>query len=174
MIFHDTVLLALVQERPDSLARLGQIEGVGERKLAKYGADLLDIIAGFPADRAGDPGRVPAIDAEELTGTLAETLALAREGLDAVAIAARRTLSRSTVDGHLARLVRMGELALGEVVDLAPEELERVRAAIREMGRGRSLRPAWESLGGSWDWGVLRCVQAQMDLQAERESSAPP
>ena len=62
----------------------------------------------------------------------------------------------------------MGELAVGEVVDLPPGELDRVRAALREGGRGSSLRTAWERLGGRWDWGVLRCVQAQMELQAER------
>jgi ATP-dependent DNA helicase RecQ len=53
VIFHDTVLLALVRERPDSLPRLGQIEGVGERKLAKYGADLLAILGTASGARHG-------------------------------------------------------------------------------------------------------------------------
>jgi ATP-dependent DNA helicase RecQ len=41
VIFHDTTLLAMVQERPRDLAALGQIPGVGASKLRRYGERFL-------------------------------------------------------------------------------------------------------------------------------------
>jgi ATP-dependent DNA helicase RecQ len=44
VIFHDATLAEMVLHRPWSLAQLGNISGVGERKLEAYGAAFLDVI----------------------------------------------------------------------------------------------------------------------------------
>jgi ATP-dependent DNA helicase RecQ len=44
VIFHDATLREIATTRPSSLAELGSITGVGENKLAKYGAHLLEAI----------------------------------------------------------------------------------------------------------------------------------
>ncbi len=44
VIFHDSVLRAIAQQRPASLAALAAVGGVGERKLDAYGATLIDLI----------------------------------------------------------------------------------------------------------------------------------
>ncbi len=41
MIFHDATLLAMLRERPQTLAALGRIGGVGEHKLERYGEVFL-------------------------------------------------------------------------------------------------------------------------------------
>jgi ATP-dependent DNA helicase RecQ len=41
VIFHDSTLRAMAASRPKSLAALGRLPGVGERKLASYGAAFL-------------------------------------------------------------------------------------------------------------------------------------
>jgi ATP-dependent DNA helicase RecQ len=41
VIFHDATLLAMLRERPQTLGALGEISGVGERKLARYGEAFL-------------------------------------------------------------------------------------------------------------------------------------
>ena len=43
-IFHDSVLYQLVDKRPNSLADLRLIRGIRDRKITKYGKDILDII----------------------------------------------------------------------------------------------------------------------------------
>jgi len=44
VIFHDSVLRAIAQQRPASLQELANVGGVGEKKLDAYGAALIDLI----------------------------------------------------------------------------------------------------------------------------------
>jgi ATP-dependent DNA helicase RecQ len=43
VVFHDGTLRAIAQQRPDSLAALGEVSGVGAAKLARYGAAVLEL-----------------------------------------------------------------------------------------------------------------------------------
>jgi ATP-dependent DNA helicase RecQ len=49
VIFHDRTLRELATRRPASLAALSQISGVGEKKMERYGAIFLQVIAGHAA-----------------------------------------------------------------------------------------------------------------------------
>jgi ATP-dependent DNA helicase RecQ len=44
VIFHDRTLIELATLKPDTLEKLGHINGVGEVKIDRYGADFLEII----------------------------------------------------------------------------------------------------------------------------------
>ncbi|MDP1634873.1 MAG: DNA helicase RecQ [Gallionellaceae bacterium] len=44
VIFHDSTLMEILKRRPGSLAEMGQISGVGQAKLAKYGDDFLQVV----------------------------------------------------------------------------------------------------------------------------------
>jgi ATP-dependent DNA helicase RecQ len=46
VVFHDATLRAIAQARPQSIAALRGIAGIGERKLAAYGSALLELVAG--------------------------------------------------------------------------------------------------------------------------------
>jgi ATP-dependent DNA helicase RecQ len=46
VIFHDATLRQIATERPATLSALGTVSGVGENKLAKYGQQILDTLAG--------------------------------------------------------------------------------------------------------------------------------
>ncbi len=46
VIFHDATLRQIATEAPTTLAELGTINGVGENKLAKFGQQVLDTLAG--------------------------------------------------------------------------------------------------------------------------------
>ncbi|MBG0812655.1 DNA helicase RecQ [Planomonospora sp. ID82291] len=45
VVFHDATLRQIAADSPSSLAELGQVSGVGESKLAKYGEQILDVLA---------------------------------------------------------------------------------------------------------------------------------
>ncbi|MEW6611499.1 DNA helicase RecQ [Thermithiobacillus tepidarius DSM 3134] len=47
VIFHDATLMEMVEHRPQTLTRLGQLSGIGEHKLEMYGADFLEVIRGY-------------------------------------------------------------------------------------------------------------------------------
>ncbi|MEV6313783.1 DNA helicase RecQ [Streptomyces sp. NPDC051776] len=46
VIFHDATLREIATVAPSTLAELGAVGGVGENKLAKYGSQILDLLAG--------------------------------------------------------------------------------------------------------------------------------
>ncbi|MFP3988600.1 DNA helicase RecQ [Streptomyces sp. E11-3] len=58
VIFHDATLREIAVTRPGSVAELGTIGGVGEKKLATYGEGVLATVAGLddPAGQAGPAG----------------------------------------------------------------------------------------------------------------------
>ena len=45
VIFHDSTLLALASRQPRTLSDLAEIPGMGERKLERYGAAFLAVLA---------------------------------------------------------------------------------------------------------------------------------
>jgi ATP-dependent DNA helicase RecQ len=48
VIFHDATLREIAATRPSSLAELGNVSGVGETKLARYGQQVLDTVRPEP------------------------------------------------------------------------------------------------------------------------------
>ena len=54
VVFHDATLAEMVEQRPRTLSQLAHISGVGERKLAAYGEDFLEVIRAH-AGEAGTP-----------------------------------------------------------------------------------------------------------------------
>ncbi|MHB8535191.1 MAG: DNA helicase RecQ [Sulfuricaulis sp.] len=44
VVFHDSTLAEMVERRPQTLSDLAHISGVGERKLAAYGADFIAVV----------------------------------------------------------------------------------------------------------------------------------
>ena len=59
VIFHDTTLRQIAAEAPATLAELATVSGVGEAKLAKYGQQILDLVAAAGAG-TGAQERSPA------------------------------------------------------------------------------------------------------------------
>ncbi|GAA4183788.1 DNA helicase RecQ [Streptosporangium oxazolinicum] len=53
VIFHDATLREIATRVPSSLAELGTVSGVGENKLAKYGQQVLDTLAGSGREAGG-------------------------------------------------------------------------------------------------------------------------
>ena len=49
VIFHDSTLMQLVTQRPQSRAQLAEISGIGAQKLDRYGAPLLDVLRAHAA-----------------------------------------------------------------------------------------------------------------------------
>jgi ATP-dependent DNA helicase RecQ len=158
VIFHDAVLMEMVQRRPRSLAEFGRLSGIGERKLERYGPDFLNEIL--------QHGAVPP---PPLGDTAAASVALLRQGLSVEDIAERRQLKTSTVYDHLAAAIQSGLVDAEEVVNLEPAEaarIERVWRALPDEER-RGLKPLYEAFQGKHEYGLLRCLRAGWDRRGE-------
>ncbi len=57
VVFHDTTLVEMVEHRPRTLKELAYISGVGERKLAAYGDDFIDVIRAMTSE-SGKPEHI--------------------------------------------------------------------------------------------------------------------
>ncbi|GGL68360.1 ATP-dependent DNA helicase RecQ [Deinococcus aerolatus] len=84
-IFSDATLKAICELRPGSAATLGTVSGVGQRKLAEYGEDVLDIVR----EHSGSERVRPALPAERGARENSAVLGLLRGGGEARTPAAR-------------------------------------------------------------------------------------
>ncbi|MGZ8243122.1 DNA helicase RecQ [Methylomagnum sp.] len=159
VIFHDSVLLDMVQKRPMGLPELGRLSGIGERKLERYGADFLAVIR--------EHGAAPAPRAA-MNDTVGETLALFRLGMNVEQIAAQRELKASTIYGHLAVAIENGKVELRDVATLSAKQSAEIKTAweaLTEEER-RGMKALFDALGGRYEYGVLRCVTADWNRRA--------
>ena len=155
VIFQDAVLMEMIERRPTNLSALGQLSGVGVRKLERYGEDFLRVI---------NRHRRTAGPKSGMTDTVTETLNLFRLGLTAEQIAGRRSLKTSTVLDHLALAIRQGQLAAKEVVDLPEAEIDRISRVWNGLPdeKRRGVKALHEAFEGKYDYSLLRCLHAEL------------
>jgi ATP-dependent DNA helicase RecQ len=97
-----------------------------------------------------------------LTPTHRETLRLFQEGKSLTEIAAERGLAESTVTGHLAEALTIGEpIALDKLVSAAKQAS--IREAIAAAGGAFPLRPIKDRLGEEYSYGEIRLVAASVE-----------
>ncbi|MEQ1650719.1 MAG: helix-turn-helix domain-containing protein, partial [Hyphomicrobiaceae bacterium] len=126
-----------------------------ERKIARYGAAFLGVITGHKQH--------PLLK-NRLSATVNRTLALHVEGKNAEEIARVRGIELSTVFGHFAEAIEAGLVEARAVVGLDEAEIDEITAAFEKCGTVDSgkLGGAHAALGGQYDYGVLKCVLAEL------------
>ena len=154
VIFQDAVLMEMIERRPADLTALGQLSGVGVRKLERYGEDFLRVIHRHRRTAGPKSG---------MTDTVTETLNLFRLGLTAEQIAGRRSLKTGTVLDHLALAIRQGQLTAKEVVDLPEAEIDRISRVWNGLPdeERRGVKALHEAFEGKYDYSLLRCLHAE-------------
>ncbi|MBM7436976.1 DNA helicase RecQ [Streptomyces sp. HB132] len=75
VIFHDATLREIATLRPGSLAELGGVSGLGEKKLATYGEGVLEVLSAL--DDSGPSAVAPATSAPEASAAPAPALSRA-------------------------------------------------------------------------------------------------
>ncbi len=155
VIFHDASLQEMARRRPVSSEQLLDISGVGEGKLARFGPAFLEEIAKHPR---------PELLDQRFSDTVNETLYLHQQGAGPESIARSRDLQVSTVYAHLAEAIEAGLLSARHVLSLEEDEYQRIAEAIEQLEscEQAALKPLFEALGQAYDFGVLRCVVAEV------------
>jgi hypothetical protein len=116
-------LLEIVQFLPLTLPALKKIKGIGAAKSQRYGADLIAIIQIYCTEYHIDTGQMTALADAALaarapkTDTKTMSFEMFKAGKTIDEIAAERGLVRSTIEGHLAHFVGLGELDILTVMD---------------------------------------------------------
>ncbi len=170
-IFHDSTLRDMHATQPRTMEEMGDVVGVGEKKLEKFGKIFLAVIAEHgDGNRAYKAPSVSAASTKEfnvsgLNDTASETLRLLKTGLTPDDIAESRGLRATTIYSHIAQAIAAGEVEVSEVLALEETQIKQIKQAILDAGsENAALKPVFEALGGVYDYGVLRCVQASMEV----------
>ncbi|MEO8422055.1 MAG: DNA helicase RecQ [Hyphomicrobium sp.] len=156
IICTDVTLAELASARPTDTEALHGITGLGNSKITRYGAALLATIAGHGRDDAApDNGLSPAAN---------QTLAQHRKGLDADKIAASRRLDVDVVYGHFAAAIERGVIEARDVLGLDEPDIDAILETFERLGTLESgkLGPAHAALDGRFDYGVLKCLLAEL------------
>ncbi len=176
VICHDRTLVELAQKRPGTLNDLKTITGLGASKISRYGQAFLETLGRFGGDAASvaaAPATKAAAPREEETATAAAnglsrtvnaTLALRAEGMDAGTIAQQRGIETSTVYTHFAEAIEGGVIEARDCLDLDEAAIDEILAAFEThetLDTGK-LAPAHAALGGRYDYGILKCLLAEL------------
>ena len=174
VICHDRTLAELAQKRPATLNDLKNITGLGASKISRYGQAFLETLGLHRVEAEVAPAvalasRAPAEEldvrgANGLSRTVNTTLALRADGLSASDIAAKRALEVSTIYAHFAESIEAGHIEARDCFDLEEEQLDEILAAFEAnetLDTGK-LAPAHAALGGRYDYGILKCLLAEL------------
>ena len=163
VICHDRTLVELAQKRPRTETALHDITGLGDRKIARYGAALLEVVHAH----AIEPQTLPQPQGNgdnRLSVTVNQTLALHKSGKTAAEIASTRGFEIGTIYTHFAEAIEAGLVEANAVLSLDPSELDEINAAFEKchtLDTGK-LGPAHSALDGKYDYGLLKCVLAEL------------
>jgi ATP-dependent DNA helicase RecQ len=159
IICTDVTLAELAAVRPKDEAALHDITGLGNSKIARYGAALLAAIT----VHEGGGDEEPAPD-NGLSQAANQTLKRHRDGMDAETIAAQSKLDVATVYDHFAGAIELGLIEARDVVGLEEDEIDEILGTFEELGTLDSgkLEPAHAALGERFDVGVLKCLLAEL------------
>ena len=145
----------IASKSPRDEVALAQITGLGTRKIARFGAALIETVARFKPH--------PLLD-NKLSPTVNVTLAMHIQGMDPAKIAAARGLDVSTIWAHFAEAIEAGLIEARTVIRLDEAEIDEILGVFERLetvDTGR-LGPAHAALEGRYDYGILKCLLAEI------------
>ena len=138
---------------------LMKIKGFGEKKVEKYGQQFLSIIQAYATEK----GLVSHIEEKDTNekgehetnreSTQGKTLKLYLEGISIPEIAKQRNFAISTIEGHLAQLVKSNEVDVYKL--LSEEKINAIVKAIETIETDAAT-PLLEYLGSDYTYSELR------------------
>ncbi len=166
VIFHDSTLDEMVQQRPQTLEQFAKLSGVGSSKLERYGQIFLEVLDAHSLEYGNETvikTTTPDFD-NILSNTAQTTLEAFNQGLSPEQIAEQRQLKLSTIYDHLSQAIETGKLELSQVIQLSETEIHEIEDKLleRPIEEQHILKPIFEAFEGHYDYGILKCVRAHL------------
>lgn len=161
IIFHDRTLREICERSPATLSDLRKVPGVGEKKIAKYGEDVLSLLKEYKASLTKGSDK-EAERTEKVEASHHLSLRLFQAGKSVGQIADERSLSQSTIESHLLRCWEEGRVVDWDRLILPGYE-ELILRKAKEIGAER-LKPLKEALPDEVDYLSIRAVLRKHNL----------
>lgn len=156
---------------PQSLAELRKISGFGDAKTEQYGQQFLDLILEYSQQHQLTSlihEKSPKRERKEKAGpakkkgdTHAESFRMYKEGKSIADIAKERNLAIGTIEGHLCKFIRSGDISIHELV--AREKFILIEAALKYFD-GTSTGPVKQKLPPEISFGEIKLVMASLGI----------
>jgi len=175
----NATLREIVACSPTDKRGLLDLPGIGKKWLSRYGDELLAMIHKYRQEHQIEslPGR--SSDGSSVTvrtkrdgsiksdpsQTKQTSFAMYRSGKSISEIAADRQPVPSTIAGHLAHFVAIGEIAVSDLV--APEKVAKIREYFVANPEA-TLSESKADFGDKYDYGELRLVSSHVESQRSR------
>ncbi len=146
---------------PGTTRVLKKVHGLGKKRIAAYGEELLEIVRQYCKNKGLEPFDIEVKPKVHRKNTKEISFELWKEGKSIEQIAGERNLAPSTIEGHLAFFVKKGEI---EIFDLVPEEKVRKIMDWFEQHPNSTMKEAKEHFGDEISYGEMKMVFAYMDF----------
>lgn len=160
-IIRQTTLLEISQEIPATPLELKSIKGMGGKKMQQFGKELLEMAIAYRREKGME---VPFGAEKEAVKASMDTkeisLDLYKSGKTIQEVANHREMAVSTIEGHLAHFVRLGELPLKGL--LSDEKMETISSFFAKnglcpIGQARTI------LGENYSFSEIRFVMSFLE-----------
>ena len=166
MVLAQKTMQNLVETMPQYKTDLAKVSGLGKVKVQQFGDDILDIITAYCQDNAIDTSHISMpekrIRKSTVKGSTQElSYTMFKEGKTVTEIAQSRSLTVSTIEGHLTEYVKVGDLNVSDLMD--KQKIKVIREYILEYPsvRGSALKTA---LGDDFSYAEIRMVGASLNV----------
>jgi ATP-dependent DNA helicase RecQ len=164
VVLHDTALDAVCAAKPSTLQALRAVSGFGDKKVERYGQEILGALQRFnKGERASNNWHAAASQPRE------DTRQLLQAGRTFEEIAQIRGRKVSSVVDLVVKLVEEGEVSF-DAKWISAERYAQIASAIRQFGKER-LKPVKEALPEEITYEEIRLVAA--DLRMNKKSDMP-
>lgn len=163
------VLITLSNQLPRSPKHLKKIKGMGKKKIETYGDQIVEIIQDYCDEKDiadnFDYENEPEIPKKD---TKTVSFELFKEGKTIAEIAAIRNFAVSTIEGHLAHFIGIGEIQLSQFID---DDKSKTIITWLNKNPGSNLSLAKEALGDSFSYSELKFVRAYLEYLSKTNSA---
>lgn len=172
-------LVEIVDKLPRNAKSLSKITGIGVKKVAAYGNDILNIINDYCKTNGIDDDAISP-ELEKLPepkkakkpkpskgDSFKKSFEMFKQGMSVADIAKERSLVESTVYSHLTRFIKTGEIQPEELI--GKEKFSKIMDFLESHSFSGSVSPLYAEAEGKYSYEELRVGLAFMEKMQAQE-----
>lgn len=155
-------LLEISETLPENLIQLKAIKGIGKKKQATFGTEILEIVSRFTGKTLLTETEEKEKPKVQKKDTKLISFELFKSGKSISEIASERDFAESTIIGHLTEFVKSGDLPVSQLLSKA--SIDHITEYFLET-RDLNLKRAKEVLGDDFTYADIKLVICHLEYE---------